>query len=290
MTEMLVRDPALRAALFRFVDVRPACATPADVTRHLHELLEDAPGLAATPAAARSITGRRLATRPVAAIAAAGVKQMAQRFIVGEDAKDALPTITRLWRERRRRRPSTCSARRRSPRPRPTATPQRCEDALRTLAEGRDRARPGQPLASRSPRSRRCCAPRRPSAGSRARGRGCATCCASPATCRRHLHVDMESFDTREAITDLTLDLLAEPEFAHGPCAGIVLQAYLVESPRAPRASCSTGRASTRARTRSRSGSSRAPTGTTRSSRPRSTAGRRRSSPTAARATATSRR
>ena len=42
MTDMLVRDPALRAALFRFVDVRPACETPWDVTRHLHELLQDA--------------------------------------------------------------------------------------------------------------------------------------------------------------------------------------------------------------------------------------------------------
>jgi RHH-type proline utilization regulon transcriptional repressor/proline dehydrogenase/delta 1-pyrroline-5-carboxylate dehydrogenase len=41
----------------------------------------------------------------------------------------------------------------------------------------------------------------------------------------------MESFDTREAITALTLDLLAQPEFAAGPSAGIVLQAYLVESP-----------------------------------------------------------
>ena len=41
----------------------------------------------------------------------------------------------------------------------------------------------------------------------------------------------MESFDTREAITDLTLDLLSQPEFADGPSAGIVLQAYLTESP-----------------------------------------------------------
>ena len=41
----------------------------------------------------------------------------------------------------------------------------------------------------------------------------------------------MESFDTREAITRLTLDLLSQPEFANGPSAGIVLQAYLVDSP-----------------------------------------------------------
>ena len=35
-----------------------------------------------------------------------------------------------------------------------------------------------------------------------------------------HLHIDMESFDSREAITDLVLELLAEDEFRDGPCAG----------------------------------------------------------------------
>ena len=38
----MVDDAELRAALFRFVDVRPACATPQDLTRHLHELLAEA--------------------------------------------------------------------------------------------------------------------------------------------------------------------------------------------------------------------------------------------------------
>ena len=89
-------DPALRAALFRFVDVRPACATPQDVTRHLHELLAEAED-SRLAGRATGITSRKLATRPVAAIAATGVKQMAQRFIVGADAKDSLPTITGLW-------------------------------------------------------------------------------------------------------------------------------------------------------------------------------------------------
>jgi proline dehydrogenase len=41
----------------------------------------------------------------------------------------------------------------------------------------------------------------------------------------------MESFDSREAITDLVLELLAEPEFEEGPSAGLVLQAYLRDSP-----------------------------------------------------------
>ena len=41
----------------------------------------------------------------------------------------------------------------------------------------------------------------------------------------------MESYDSREAIADLVLELLGEPEFADGPSAGMVLQAYLRDSP-----------------------------------------------------------
>jgi RHH-type proline utilization regulon transcriptional repressor/proline dehydrogenase/delta 1-pyrroline-5-carboxylate dehydrogenase len=46
-----------------------------------------------------------------------------------------------------------------------------------------------------------------------------------------HVHIDMESLDSREAVLELVLELLAEPEFADGPSAGIVLQAYLRDSP-----------------------------------------------------------
>ena len=41
----------------------------------------------------------------------------------------------------------------------------------------------------------------------------------------------MESLDSREAVLELVLNLLAEPEFADGPSAGVVLQAYLRDSP-----------------------------------------------------------
>jgi RHH-type proline utilization regulon transcriptional repressor/proline dehydrogenase/delta 1-pyrroline-5-carboxylate dehydrogenase len=41
----------------------------------------------------------------------------------------------------------------------------------------------------------------------------------------------MESLDSREAVLELVLDLLSEPEFVTGPSAGIVLQAYLRDSP-----------------------------------------------------------
>ena len=41
----------------------------------------------------------------------------------------------------------------------------------------------------------------------------------------------MESLDSREAVLELVLELLAEPEFRDGPSAGLVLQAYLRDSP-----------------------------------------------------------
>ncbi len=83
--------------------------------------------------------------------------------------------------------------------------------------------------------------------------------------------------------------LLAEDEFAAGPSAGIVLQAYLRDSPAQLDTAARLGaRAPARAR-RSSSAWSRAPTGTTRWSRRASTAGARRCSSTSPTATATSR-
>ena len=46
-----------------------------------------------------------------------------------------------------------------------------------------------------------------------------------------HLHIDMESLDSRDAVLELILALLAEEEFQAGPSAGVVLQAYLRDSP-----------------------------------------------------------
>ena len=46
-----------------------------------------------------------------------------------------------------------------------------------------------------------------------------------------HLHIDMEALDALETTVALILDLLSEPEFRDGPSAGLVLQAYLRDSP-----------------------------------------------------------
>ena len=46
-----------------------------------------------------------------------------------------------------------------------------------------------------------------------------------------HVHIDMESLDSREAVLELVLELLGEAEFRTGPSTGVVLQAYLRDSP-----------------------------------------------------------
>jgi RHH-type proline utilization regulon transcriptional repressor/proline dehydrogenase/delta 1-pyrroline-5-carboxylate dehydrogenase len=238
----MVADPALRAAVFRFVDVRPACDGADDVARHLGELLAQADE---SPLARRgaALAGGALTRRPLAAVAAAGVKQIARGFIIGEDARAALPTVRRMWEQGVATTIDLLGE--------ATVTEEeaeryalRCEETLRVLhAASRDwPARPALEADGAGPIPRinlsvkvsaltpllRAQAPERGVAGAEDRLRRLLRAARDAGA---HLHVDMESFDTREAITDLTLKLLSEPEFEHGPSAGIVLQAYLTESP-----------------------------------------------------------
>jgi RHH-type proline utilization regulon transcriptional repressor/proline dehydrogenase/delta 1-pyrroline-5-carboxylate dehydrogenase len=45
-----------------------------------------------------------------------------------------------------------------------------------------------------------------------------------------HLHIDMESLDTRETTLELLFELLGQPEFRAGPSVGVVVQSYLRDS------------------------------------------------------------
>ena len=249
------------------------------------------PGRRASPrprAARRASPAARSRSSPIAAIAGAGVKQMAQQFIVGADAQGRAARDHEAVAAAASRRPSTCSARPPSPRPRPTAT---CSAARRRCARSPPpRPSPARSTSpSRSPRSRRCCAPTAPERGIEGARPRLAHLLRVASEVGAHLHVDMESFDTREAITALTLDLLSAARVRRRPVRRHRPAGLPRRLARAPRATARLGARARRASTRSRSAWSRAPTGTTRSSRPRSTAGRRRCSPTAATATATSR-
>ncbi len=242
--ELASRDAELRAALFRFVDVVPACRSLEDLARHLsaflHEVDERPPSLDAAMRMADSKAG----ARALGLAATAGVRHMAHRFIVGETPHDALAAAGRSVAATASPPPWTCSERRRSRWRRPTVT--RNGAALRCVALARGirgvaaaagaGARFGGPDPAREPEREGVGAHAAPAPGGARRSESA----TRPARLRdlmqlardlgAHLHVDMESLDSRETVLGLVLELLAEDEFAEGPSAGVVVQAYLRDS------------------------------------------------------------
>jgi proline dehydrogenase len=240
--ELLARDPQLRAALFRLVDVAPACATPRELAEHLAALLGEVDRQIAPVTAARRVSSRPVAGRAVGRVAGLAVHKMAQRFIVGQGPGDAVPALARLWRAGAAASvdllgEATVTA---SEADRYTA---RCDEALRTLAQAA-RAWPAQAILERDsagvlPRVNlsvkvsamtphvRADAPELGIADAAARLRSLLRTAREVGA---HLHIDMESMDSRELINELVMALLSEPEFRDGPSAGIVLQAYLRDS------------------------------------------------------------
>ncbi len=95
--ELASQDAELRAALFRFVDVTPACRSLDDLARHLTGYLEEVDDRPPPIEAAMKMSGTKPGRAALGAAAAAGVRHMAHRFIVGESPKAALKTIRHLW-------------------------------------------------------------------------------------------------------------------------------------------------------------------------------------------------
>jgi RHH-type proline utilization regulon transcriptional repressor/proline dehydrogenase/delta 1-pyrroline-5-carboxylate dehydrogenase len=241
--DLAAQDAELRAALFRFVDVVPACRSTRDLADHLLGFLEEVDDRPPPLGVAMRMGGSRAGRSALGTAAAAGVKHMAHRFIVGADPLAARRTLEELWRDGIAASVDLLGE--------ATVTSaeadryaERCADALDALTEvyaplpGRPalEADSGGPLpranlsvkvSALTPllrpeapeRGKRDAAPRLRELLRRAKRLGA------------HLHIDMESFDSREAVLDLVLELLAEEEFRDGPSAGVVLQAYLRESP-----------------------------------------------------------
>src|SRR5256714_15160347 len=75
--ELSSQDAELRAALFRFVDVTPACRSLDDLARHLAGYLEEVDAKPPPLRAAVRRAGTRAGRTPLGAAAAAGVRPMA---------------------------------------------------------------------------------------------------------------------------------------------------------------------------------------------------------------------
>jgi RHH-type proline utilization regulon transcriptional repressor/proline dehydrogenase/delta 1-pyrroline-5-carboxylate dehydrogenase len=235
-------DAELKAALFRFVDVAPACRSMDDLARHLTSFLEEVDDRPMPIAAAMRIAENRAGRTALGAAAARGVRHMAHRFIVGESLRHAGGTLGRLW-----DRGIACSV---DLLGEATVTPEeadayaaRCADTLRGLTELTSKwpDRPVLEQDSSGPLPRANVSvkvsaltpllrPDAPELGREDAGRRLRPLLRLGRELGAHVHIDMESLDSREAVLGLVLDLLSDPEFAEGPSSGLVIQAYLRDS------------------------------------------------------------
>ena len=92
-------DAELKAALFRFVDVVPACRNLDDLARHLTSFLGEVDYPPPPIGVAMKMGNSKAGRRALGMAAATGVKHMARRFIVGEDPKAALGDLRDLWKD-----------------------------------------------------------------------------------------------------------------------------------------------------------------------------------------------
>jgi RHH-type proline utilization regulon transcriptional repressor/proline dehydrogenase/delta 1-pyrroline-5-carboxylate dehydrogenase len=240
--DLAARDAELRAALFRFVDVVPACRSLDDLARHLSAFLDEIDERPPPLDVAMWMADTKVGARALGLAAVAGVRHMAHRFIVGEAPGDAARLVRGLWNDGvavsidllGEATVTVAEADRYA---------ERCTGALQTLHE--DAARwPERPWLERDsagpiPRvnlSVKVSAltpllrPEAPDVGERDAAGRLLPLMRLAHEVGAHLHIDMESLDSREAVLELVLDLLATDELADGPSAGIVLQAYLRDS------------------------------------------------------------
>ncbi len=224
--DLASQDAELKAALFRFVDVVPACRNLDDLARHLTGFLEEVDERPPPIKVAMRMGNTKTGRKALGMASAAGVRHMAHRFIVGETPRDALPTLRSLW-----KRGILTSVDLLGEATITAAEAERyaarCHDALDVLAGADEDPNLSVKVSALTPLLR----PDAPERGKRDAGPRVRDLLRHAKELDAHLHIDMESLDTREAVTDLVLELLGEPEFADGPSAGIVLQAYLRDSP-----------------------------------------------------------
>ena len=241
--ELASSDHELRTALFRFVDVVPACRSLDDLARHLTSFLEEVPEAPLPISAAMRLGNTKAGRTALGAAAAGGVRHMAHRFIVGEDPHAALCVLLGLWEHGFASSVDLLGE--------ATVTAaeadryaERCAGALEELALAARRW-PSRPILEQDgtgalPRANvsvkvsaltPMLRPDAPEIGRRDASARLRPLLARARDLGAHIHIDMESLDSREAVLELVLEILSEEEFAAGPSTGVVLQAYLRDSP-----------------------------------------------------------
>lgn len=91
-----MKDHNFKVQLFRFVDAFPALTTPEMVHDHLVDYLTQ-PGVKAPPFMDLGLKAGGVAKGMMAKTISSQIKNMAGNFIAGTDASDALPMLSKLW-------------------------------------------------------------------------------------------------------------------------------------------------------------------------------------------------
>ena len=241
--ELSSQDAELRAALFRLVDVTPATRSLDDLARHLTAYLDDVEERPQPLRAAMRLAGNAAGRRALGAAAAASVRHMAHRFIVAESPRAARRVLAELWAEGAASSldllgEATVSA------AEADRYAERCAAALEELA-GAAAGWPERPVLERDssgplPRANLSVKvsaltpmlrPDAPELGRDDAARRLGPLLERARALGAHVHIDMESLDALETTVELIFELLEEEVFRDGPSVGVVLQAYLRESP-----------------------------------------------------------
>ncbi len=98
LMDWAMKDEAFKVQLFRFVDAFPMLRTPEQIHDHLVDYLSQ-PGVTPPPGMDLAIKAGGIAKSMFAKTMAGQITGMAEKFIAGTDAKDALPVLEKLWKK-----------------------------------------------------------------------------------------------------------------------------------------------------------------------------------------------
>jgi proline dehydrogenase len=233
--------PALRSAMFRFVDAAPACRGALDRGAHLRAFVREVEG-ERIPATLRPLRAR-IAPRPL--LAAYGLASgpatalLARQFIAGRDVRSATRNLRAMWRRGQAFAldllgESTVSE------GEAEAYFERCAETLRVLSEVTSEW-PAQPLLDADPHGALPRAnlsikltaltpllrPLAPERGAADAARRLVPLLRLARELGAHVHLDMEDFDSRETLLLAFEEVLSNDEFRSAPSVGVVVQAYL---------------------------------------------------------------
>jgi RHH-type transcriptional regulator, proline utilization regulon repressor / proline dehydrogenase / delta 1-pyrroline-5-carboxylate dehydrogenase len=98
MLSFAMNHPSFKTQLFRFVDVFPATTGDADVLRHINEYFDDTDAPRLLDVGVELADHIPMGDKLSASIARRNIRRMAQQFIVGTSAADAVHGLAALWR------------------------------------------------------------------------------------------------------------------------------------------------------------------------------------------------